>query len=84
VGDLITIYEQSFNADDAPYHEINYIFSTKLHHDDLDVVSNEKHLAYEWIDLNDISNINLVPNIFKKIINDYSAGKTINNFYSDM
>ncbi len=52
--------EQIYVEEDVEYHELNMIYTAEAS-DDIDMVSQESHIAFEWIDMKDIQNVNVLP-----------------------
>lgn len=70
VKDFVGIYEHSWDDNGSPYHEINFVFTSEIENPDVSKApkSCESHLEFEWVHIDNLSTINLLPEDFKKLI----------------
>jgi ADP-ribose pyrophosphatase YjhB (NUDIX family) len=52
--------ENMFVENSDRHHELNMIFSIKID-EDIKVISQEKHIVFEWVAMNDLKNIKILP-----------------------
>ncbi len=52
--------EQIYMEDDVEYHELNMIYTAEVPND-IEMVSQEEHIAFEWVDMKDLETTNVLP-----------------------
>lgn len=75
VGDMAGILENSYKLGDGVRHEINLIFSASLSTNKVESIEN--HIAFRWIEIKELSKINLLPLNFSEIIVKWLDNKKI-------
>jgi 8-oxo-dGTP diphosphatase len=63
VGDLALIHEHFFRQGPHLHHELNLVFHVELERDD--VTSREKKIAFEWVALNELDDLDLRPSMLQ-------------------
>jgi len=63
VGRMIGVVENGYLADGATRHELNLVFDVELA--ELNVVSQEAHLEFEWFALDELADVDLRPSPLK-------------------
>ena len=75
VAEVIGVLENIYKTVDDIHHEMNVIFFAGL--SDVDISSQENHIAFHWIKSADIANINLLPKKLPDIISKWIKDKEI-------
>lgn len=79
VGNLAGIIENKFPIDEQLHHEINMFFDVELK-EDLSFENQESHILYEYISLDKIDDVKILPMSIKEKIMDFkSSQKTFFN-----
>ncbi len=53
-------FEHTYEENKKMHHEINLIFEAEIK-DGLEIISQEDHIDFKWVDLNEINCVNLLP-----------------------
>jgi len=59
VEDVVGVLENTFQDEGVSHHEVNVIFIVSL--PTAEVISQESHIAFRWIELVDLLGVNLLP-----------------------
>ena len=74
VGQLAFVVENRFEQDGVSYHNIEFHYLVDLLEDaPLTMQEDEKMLPCEWIDLDKLKDINLVPTFLKTVLPDWDG-----------
>ena len=67
---FLGILECVWNNNGKPYHEINIVFRGTYKNFDLKIPpkSNEKHIEFNWYKIDDLKNLNILPQSFVDLI----------------
>ena len=86
VKELLGVLECSWDNKGTPYHEMNLIFRADISNVSVDKAPNAKvkHLAFSWHNLNELENIEILPEKVKKIIVDSFENKRRTQIFSSL
>lgn len=59
VGYMIGVLENTYDIDGDIHHEVNLVFLVEL--SETEILSQEEHLAFHWVDFGNLSEVNLLP-----------------------
>lgn len=75
ISKYISTIENFFEMENKKYHEIFFLYQVEFKNEDdkkinytMHNIEGKEYLQYEWIDLNDIDNYNLLPICLKDIL----------------
>lgn len=54
------IFENMYGTEENKFQEINFVFKADIK-DELEIQSKEEHISFEWVDEDNVSEINLLP-----------------------
>ncbi|WP_308531512.1 NUDIX domain-containing protein [uncultured Paenibacillus sp.] len=76
VGSYLGAVEAGYEDGGVYHQEINHVFVTKLENVDgrTNPESQESHLEFYWIPVNEMDRHNLLPEPMRKLINNYICG----------
>lgn len=82
----IGVYENSWDDNGSPFHEVNFVCKCAVDGfaSDLPVASAEAHLAFEWVALSALGNIDLRPQDFRRLIPIWCSSPDKGFFSSNM
>ncbi len=74
--EYLGLFEHSYGEHEDIHHEINIIYTAQI--EDENVVSQEAHITFEWIPIEEFSSIKFLPKVFQdKIVKYFSSSKPI-------
>lgn len=65
----VGLFENKYGSDEDPHHEVNILYTAELENNT--VVSQESHIAFEWISFEEFRNVKFLPTFFADELNNY-------------
>jgi ADP-ribose pyrophosphatase YjhB (NUDIX family) len=72
---LLDIFENFFKDWEGNHHEINFLYEIDASTNPESIISHEKHIELEWVSVNKLEKINLLPINIKKYLVNYLVKK---------
>lgn len=72
---LVGLVQNRFREENKNWHEINFIFETKLK--DCDISSREDRILFEWVELSSLKKTNILPAALPALVVKWLKNKQI-------
>lgn len=82
-GELVLVFEHSWEGKKGSVHEINFIIACEVS-DSTELSSNEPHLDFKWVSVEDLHTIKFLPTEIVSSIRAFAEGKRVPAFLSTL
>lgn len=70
----VGLAENKYGSDNDLHHEVNILYAAELENNI--IVSQESHIAFEWVSFEEFRNVKFLPTFFADELNNYFSNPT--------